>query len=191
MKIKIELISLFIVNFLFEFVNNWIWKKNNLIIYVKTYFLISFLVYFKYIDYINFTSLLDISVLDYLSNFKNRFNIIYTFWCYNLKKRIYVKIFYRHDFGVLSIKNLYMNANWLEREIWDMFGLIFRNHGDLRRILTDYGFKGFPLRKDFPLMGYMEIYFDELIQNIGFCLVELAQGFRYYKFENAWFKWKN
>lgn len=85
-----------------------------------------------------------------------------------------------------SIEFIYANANWLEREIWDMFGIVFLNHKDLRRIFTDYGFEGFPLRKDFPLTGYIELRFDDSKKMIVYEPVELTQNFRVFKFINPW-----
>lgn len=85
-----------------------------------------------------------------------------------------------------SIYNIYKNANWLERECWDMFGIIFLNHKDLRRIFTDYGFNGFPLRKDFPVCGFVELKYDDEKKTLLYQPVEFAQEFRSFNFINPW-----
>lgn len=90
---------------------------------------------------------------------------------------------------LISIESYYLSSNWLEREVWDMFGLKFLFHSNLRRILTDYGFKGHPLRKEFPLIGYIDVYYNDAIQNISFGNVEVSQSMRFYTFENPWNKW--
>ena len=87
-----------------------------------------------------------------------------------------------------SIMNIYKVANWFEREIWDMFGIFFRNHTDLRRILTDYGFEGYPLRKDFPLTGFLEVYYNELKKRVVYKSVNLSQQYRVFEFNSPWNK---
>ena len=84
--------------------------------------------------------------------------------------------------------NIYKAANWLEREIWDMFGIFFVNHKDLRRILTDYGFEGYPLRKDFPLSGFLEVYYNELKKRVIYKPINLSQQYRLFDFNSPWDK---
>jgi NADH-quinone oxidoreductase subunit C len=86
-----------------------------------------------------------------------------------------------------SIINLFNSANWLEREVWDLFGIIFRNHSDLRRILTDYGFEGYPLLKLFPLSGYFELFYTNELKKVSFKEIELTQEYRIFEFQNPWF----
>jgi NADH-quinone oxidoreductase subunit C len=102
------------------------------------------------------------------------------------KSRIFIKIFVSQGQAIPSIGDMFDSANWLEREVWDMFGVVFENHNDLRRILTDYGFEGHPLRKSFPLMGYMEIRYDEQDKRIVFEPVSFMQEYRKFEFLRSW-----
>lgn len=117
----------------------------------------------------------------------HRFCIVYDLLSITYSKRIKIKTFL--NFNINSIKSvalIYINAIWWEREIWDLFGVFFKENPDLRRILTDYGFFGHPLRKDFPLIGFFEIYYNFLKKKILFTEVELNQEFRVFTFESNW-----
>lgn len=104
--------------------------------------------------------------------------------CYNSRLRI--KLFVNNYDCINSSVNIFVNANWWEREIWDLFGLFFENHPDLRRILTDYGFEGHPLRKDFPLVGFNELRYDNNRKSIVYEPVALSQEFRAFNYETSW-----
>lgn len=129
-----------------------------------------------------------ISGIDLLCSLNNnyRFSIVYDFLSLHFNTRLKIKIFLNELTTIMSSTNIFINANWWEREIWDMFGIWFDNHPDLRRILTDYGFDGFPLRKDFPLIGYSEILYDFNKKRIISKPCELTQDFRFFLFENSW-----
>lgn len=130
-----------------------------------------------------------ISGLDFLgSNISNfyRFSVVYDLLSLNFNTRVKVKIFLNELSSVNSVYTVFINSNWWEREIWDMFGIWFNNHPDLRRILTDYGFDGFPLRKDFPLVGFFEVMYDFKKKRIISKPVEFSQEFRTFSFENIW-----
>ena len=130
-----------------------------------------------------------ISGIDLLScSLKNnyRFSIVYDLLSLQFNTRLKIKIFLNELSTVLSTVSIFINSNWWEREIWDMFGIWFDNHPDLRRILTDYGFDGFPLRKDFPLIGYSEIIYDFTKKRIISKPCEFSQDFRFFLFENSW-----
>jgi NADH:ubiquinone oxidoreductase subunit C len=105
-----------------------------------------------------------------------------------LNCRLRVKTFAHESGTVESASGIFNSANWWEREIWDMLGLFFSNHPDLRRILTDYGFEGYPLRKDFPLTGYVEVRYDDTAKRVICEPLELSQEFRSFKFESPWAK---
>lgn len=126
-----------------------------------------------------------ISGVDYM-NTNYRFGVIYDFLSINFNSRLRIKIFINEISYVDSIVNIFTNANWWEREIWDLYGIYFYKHPDLRRILTDYGFEGYPMRKDFPLSGYVELRYDQTKKRIVLESVELTQEFRYFTCETPW-----
>jgi NADH/F420H2 dehydrogenase subunit C len=127
----------------------------------------------------------DICVVDYPWK-ENRFEIFYNLLSITFNSRINLIINVDEHYSVESISNLYSVAGWFEREIWDMFGIYFWNHLDLRRILTDYGFKGHPLRKDFPLSGYTEVRYFYNEKRILVEEVSLTQDYRTFFFNNSW-----
>jgi NADH dehydrogenase (ubiquinone) Fe-S protein 3 len=134
--------------------------------------------------------LLDLVVVDRLELSKSnlRFEYIYVLNSVNYNLRLFVRGFVQPFSFILSAINLFNSLNWLEREAWDMFGIIFVGHTDLRRILTDYGFVGSPFRKDFPLTGYVELRYDDILKSVVSEPLELSQEFRYFRLENAWRK---
>ncbi len=136
-----------------------------------------------------YKSLSCISGVDFLGSsvsYFYRFSIVYDLVSYKFNTRIKIKIFLNEVSYITSVVSVFLNANWWEREIWDMFGLWFNNHPDLRRILTDYGFDSFPLRKDFPLVGFFEIFYDFKKKRIISKPSEFSQEFRKFYFENVW-----
>jgi NADH/F420H2 dehydrogenase subunit C len=129
--------------------------------------------------------LISISGVDLLSN-KYRFCVVYELLSLLYNTRIRIKVFISQNDFIYSLTNVYINANWWEREIWDFFGIYFLGHVDMRRILTDYGFEGYPMRKDFPLSGFVEIRYNQNKKRIVIEPVELTQEFRYYSFDKPW-----
>lgn len=129
----------------------------------------------------------DICAVDYPWK-KNRFEIFYNLLSLSFNSRITVTVNVDEQTAVDSICSIYSAAGWFEREIWDMFGIYFLNHTDLRRILTDYGFKGHPLRKDFPLSGYTEVRYYHNEKRILVEEVSLTQDYRTFYFNNPWNK---
>lgn len=126
-----------------------------------------------------------ISGIDLIGN-SYRFVVVYELLSLTFNARMRVKLFIDEITSVFSVVTLYINANWWEREIWDLYGIYFENHPDLRRILTDYGFEGHPMRKDFPLSGYVELRYDESKKRVVTETVELTQEFRVFSFETPW-----
>lgn len=132
-----------------------------------------------------FSSLVDITAVDHPSRAK-RFDVVYHFLSMYQNQRIRVKSAIREDEMVPSIIDVHPSANWFEREIFDMFGILFSGHPDLRRILTDYGFRGYPLRKDFPTTGYTEVRYDEEQKRVVYEPVSLVQEYRQFDFMSPW-----
>lgn len=126
-----------------------------------------------------------ISGVDFLGK-DYRFCVSYDLLSLTYSQRLRVKTFLNEITPVSSVVEIFPNANWWERETWDMYGIFFENHPDLRRILSDYGFEGYPMRKDFPLYGYIELRYDENHKRIVAEPVEFAQEFRAFDFETPW-----
>lgn len=132
-----------------------------------------------------FSTLVDITAVDYPGR-KRRFDVIYHFLSMYQNQRIRLRVKVREDEMVPSITDIHPSANWFEREVFDMFGLLFSGHPDLRRILTDYGFRGYPLRKDFPTTGYTEVRYDEEQKRVVYEPVSLVQEYRQFDFMSPW-----
>ncbi len=132
-----------------------------------------------------FKQLIDVCGVDYPTREK-RFEIVYQLLSLKFNKRLTVKIAAEEDTLVPSVCEVFSDANWLEREIWDMYGVKFKNHPDLRRILTDYGFEGHPQRKDFPLTGYVEVKYDEQKGRVVYVPVHLHQEYRNFDYLSPW-----
>lgn len=132
-----------------------------------------------------FTTLIDICGVDYPER-AERFEVVYHMLSMQQNQRIRVKLCVDEETPVASICDLFPVANWFEREAFDMYGITFSNHPDLRRLLTDYGFEGYPLRKDFPLTGYVEVRWDEEVKRVVYEPVELVQEYRDFDFMSPW-----
>jgi NADH-quinone oxidoreductase subunit C len=147
--------------------------------------LVTFMEFLKTDQHCNFSTLVDITVVDY-PNRENRFELVYHYLSMYQNQRIRVKMEVNEDHIVPSIVDIFPASNWFEREIFDMFGILFSGHPDLRRILTDYGFKGHPLRKDFPTTGYVELRYEEANKRVVYEPVELVQEYRQFDFMSPW-----
>jgi NADH-quinone oxidoreductase subunit C len=132
-----------------------------------------------------FTSLVDITAVDHPER-AERFDLVYHFLSMYQNQRIRLKMAIGEEEMVPSLTGVHPSANWFEREVFDMFGILFSNHPDLRRILTDYGFRGFPLRKDFPTTGYTEVRYDEAQKRVVYEPVKLVQEYRQFDFMSPW-----
>ena len=132
-----------------------------------------------------FDQLIDITAVDYPSN-SLRFEIIYILLSMVLNKRVIVKTFLGESEGIESITTIHKSADWYERECYDLFGISFLNHPDLRRIMTDYNFEGHPLRKDFPLTGHTEVRYDDLEKKVIYEPVKLTQEYRNFDYMSPW-----
>ncbi len=132
-----------------------------------------------------FSSLVDITAVDYPER-EQRFDVVYHFLSMYQNQRIRLKVALRETEVLPSIIGVHPSANWFEREVFDMFGILFSGHPDLRRILTDYGFRGHPLRKDFPTTGYTEVRYDEAQKRVVYEPVSLVQEYRQFDFMSPW-----
>jgi NADH/F420H2 dehydrogenase subunit C len=148
----------------------------------KIFLSLSFLKY--HIGY-RYQMLSCVSGVDFLGEIY-RFSVVYDLLSLTYNSRMRIKVFVNEITPVASAVNVFINANWWEREIWDLYGIYFDNHPDLRRILTDYGFEGHPMRKDFPLSGYVELRYDDSKKRVVVEPLELTQEFRTFSFETPW-----
>ena len=132
-----------------------------------------------------FSQLIDITAIDYIKNEK-RFEIIYILLSHKYNIRIVLKTLLSEKETISSVSEIFKSANWYERECYDLFGIIFEGHPDLRRIMTDYNFVGHPLRKDFPLTGHTEVRYDDLQKKVVYEPVKLSQEYRNFDYTSPW-----
>jgi len=132
-----------------------------------------------------FWNFIDITAIDWPAREK-RFDVVYHFLSPKLNRRIRVKIEVGEDVPVPSITGVFIGADWFEREAYDLYGVVFVGHPDMRRLLTDYGFEGHPLRKDFPLTGFVEVRYDDELKRVVYEPVRLNQEFRTFDFRSPW-----
>jgi len=132
-----------------------------------------------------FTTMIDITAIDWPGR-EDRFDVVYHFLSMPQNQRVRVKLSVAEDQVIASISDIHPSADWFEREVFDMYGVMFSGHPDLRRILTDYGFRGHPLRKDFPTTGYTEVRYDETSKRVVYEPVKLVQDYRQFDFMSPW-----
>ena len=132
-----------------------------------------------------FRQLIDITVVDYPEQVK-RFKVVYLLLSHEFNQRLILSYFISENEIISSLTNIFPSANWMEREVFDMYGVSFKNHPDLRRILTDYGFEGHPLRKDFPLTGHTEVRYSEDKKKVVSEPVKLEQNYRNFDYDSPW-----
>ena len=132
-----------------------------------------------------FRQLIEITAVDYPEN-ENRFKMVYFLLSHEYNQRIIIDYSIKENEVISSLTSIFPAANWMEREVFDMYGLNFKNHPDLRRILTDYGFEGHPLRKDFPLTGHNEVRYSEEQKKVIYEPVKLEQNYRNFDYESPW-----
>ncbi|NNE79370.1 MAG: NADH-quinone oxidoreductase subunit C [Silicimonas sp.] len=164
---------------------SWDIAFDELTINVALSSLVSFVDFLKSDGNCRFSTLIDITAVDYPSR-DARFDAIYHFLSMYQNQRVRLKAAVREDEILPSITEIHPSANWFEREVFDMYGILFSGHPDLRRILTDYGFRGYPLRKDFPTTGYTEVRYDETQKRVVYEPVKLVQEYRQFDFMSPW-----
>ena len=162
-----------------------LYENDELTIILSKAILLKVLSFLKDDKDFQFKQLIDICGVDYPDRL-DRFEIVYHLLSISLNQRVRVKLSVNDEETVPSIVTIYDAANWYEREVWDLFGIIFTDHPDLRRILTDYGFEGHPLRKDFPLSGFIQVKYDDSEKKVVNEKVSLVQDFRKFDFESPW-----
>ncbi len=160
-------------------------KEEGVVIWVEATELLNLLNFLKTSSVLRFSLLLDIWGVDYPAR-KKRFEVNYLLLSMKLNKRIIIKVRVNEEDLLESAAGIYSSAGWLEREVWDMYGVFFGNNPDLRRILTDYGFEGHPLRKDFPLSGFVEVRYDDGEKRVLQEPIEVQQEYRLFNFSSPW-----
>ena len=158
---------------------------DQLFIEVDSENLISVILFLKTNEKCKFKQLVDITAVDYPQNEK-RFKIVYLLLSHENNLRIIININIHEQTAIPSITKIFPSSNWMEREVFDMYGINFKDHPDLRRILTDYNFEGYPLRKDFPLTGHNEVRYSEDKKKVIYEPVKLEQNYRNFDYESPW-----
>ena len=160
-------------------------RHNQLYITINSEDLLDVVLLLKTNKNTKFRQLIDITAADYPEN-QQRFKMIYLLLSHEFNQRIILSYFINENEPIFSLTKIFPSANWMEREIFDMYGIKFTDHPDLRRILTDYGFQGHPLRKDFPLTGHIEVRYSENEKKVIYEPVKLEQNYRNFDFESPW-----
>ena len=160
-------------------------KHNQIYLEIDSEDLIDVILFVKTNKDTKFKQLIDITVVDYPERAK-RFKIVYLFLSHEFNQRMILSYDISENEVISSLTPIFPSANWMEREVFDMYGVSFKNHPDLRRILTDYGFKGHPLRKDFPLTGHTEVRYSESQKKVISEPVKLEQNYRNFDYESPW-----
>tara|TARA_E500000178_G_scaffold51632_1_gene47272 strand:+ start:252 stop:866 length:615 start_codon:yes stop_codon:yes gene_type:complete len=185
MILKLQKLEQLINSELSSKIHNSSINNQELLIEISEDNLVDVVQFLKLNDNCKFKQLIDIAGVDYPENDK-RFELIYLFLSHENNTRIKLLIKFEVNQTINSITKIFPSANWMEREVFDMYGIKFKNHPDLRRILTDYGFKGHPLRKDFPLTGFNEVRYSEKDKKVIYEPVKLEQNYRNFDFESPW-----
>ena len=160
-------------------------NHNQLYLNIDVEDILDVIIFLKTNSETKFRQLIDVTAVDYPEN-DRRFKLVYLFLSHEFNQRIIIDCFINDNEIVPTITSIFPSANWMEREIFDMYGIKFKDHPDLRRILTDYGFEGHPLRKDFPLTGHTEVRYSEDKKKVINEPVKLEQNYRNFDYESPW-----
>ena len=160
-------------------------KHNQILITIDENNLIEVLLFLKTNSVTKFKQLIEVTAVDYPEK-EQRFRMVYLLLSHENNSRIVIDYYIKEKKIVPSITNIFPSANWMEREVFDMYGIEFKDHPDLRRILTDYNFEGYPLRKDFPLTGHNEVRYSEEHKKVIYEPVKLEQNYRNFDYESPW-----
>ena len=182
---NLEDLEKFINSELTSKINNSFIKHKTIYINIDHDELVDVISFLKTNKETKFRQLIEITAVDYPEN-ENRFKMVYLLLSHEYNQRIIIDYSIKENDVISSLTSIFPAANWMEREVFDMYGLNFKNHTDLRRILTDYGFKGHPLRKDFPLTGFNEVRYSEKEKKVIYEPVKLEQNYRNFDYESPW-----
>ena len=182
---NLQTLESFINSELSSKIKNSLIENDELLIEINFQDLIEVVQFLKSNEKCKFRQLIDIAGVDYPDEEK-RFQLVYLFLSHENNSRIKILLKFESNQTIISLTKIFPSANWMEREVFDMYGIKFKNHPDLRRILTDYGFKGHPLRKDFPLTGFNEVRYSEKEKKVIYEPVKLEQNYRNFDFESPW-----
>ena len=160
-------------------------NHNQIYINIDSKDLIDVILFLKNNETTKFRQLIDITAVDFPQNDK-RFKLVYLFLSHEYNTRLILDCYINEEEVVPTTTKIYPAANWMEREVFDMYGILFKDHPDLRRILTDYGFEGYPLRKDFPLSGHNEVRYSEDKKKVIYEPVKLEQDYRNFDYDSPW-----
>jgi len=182
---KLEVISQAITSQLADAIVGHVIAHGELTVSVKAADIVRVATFLRDDPRCEFRSIIDITAVDWPSR-ENRFDVVYHFLSPTKNERVRVKLEVDEATPVASLIDVFPGANWFEREVYDLYGVLFTGHPDMRRILTDYGFEGHPLRKDFPLTGFVEVRWDDEQKRVVYDRVRLAQEFRNFDFLSPW-----
>ena len=160
-------------------------NHNQIYLNIENEHLLEVILFLKNNNEIKFKQLIDITAVDYPEN-ERRFKLVYLLLSHEFNSRIIISFFINENEVVTTLTSIFPAANWMEREVFDMYGIKFKDHPDLRRILTDYNFEGYPLRKDFPLTGHNEVRYSEDEKKVIYEPVKLEQNYRNFDYESPW-----
>ena len=160
-------------------------KHKNIYISIENENLLEVIAFLKNNNETKFKQLIDITAVDYPEK-ENRFKLVYLLLSHEFNSRVLIDFFINENEIVTSLTSVFPSSNWMEREVFDMYGIKFKDHPDLRRILTDYGFVGHPLRKDFPLTGHNEVRYSEDEKKVIYEPVKLEQNYRNFDYKSPW-----
>ena len=182
---NLEDLEKFINSELTSKINNSFIKHDNIYLSIDHEELIDVISFLKTNNQTKFRQLIEITAVDYPEK-ENRFKMVYLLLSHEHNKRIIIDYTIKENDIIHSLTSIFPSANWMEREVFDMYGVSFKDHPDLRRILTDYGFEGHPLRKDFPLTGHSEVRYSEDQKKVISEPVKLEQNYRNFDYESPW-----
>ena len=166
-------------------INSSIIKHNHIYLSIDSNDIIDVILFMKTNENTKFRQLIDITAVDFPEK-EQRFRIVYLLLSHEFNTRVLIEFDISEGEKVPSLTKIFPSANWMEREVFDMYGIDFKDHPDLRRILTDYGFKGYPLRKDFPITGHNEVRYSEESKKVIYEPVKLEQNYRNFDYESPW-----